>query len=144
MGSWDDPIFENGLTFNGDLDNGPKFDIIAFTFGNSYQGWLSDKSKNVTDLVFDSDLAAKKNQKLVISAKSDGGIARFLTVKGAKYEHLRIYIYSDPNQQKLEKRLIFYGFKQIGEPQNLKFRKIDLPKIPVRLFTFTYKSMQPI
>lgn len=144
MGSWDDPIHENGLTFNGDLDNGIKFNIIAFTFGDAYQEWLSDKSKNLIDLAFDSDVAARRKKELIISAPSEGGIARFLKIRGIQYEHLRIYIYTDPNQQKLAKTLVFYGFKQVGQPQNLKFRKIEFSKIPIQLFTFKYNSMKPI
>ena len=144
MGSWDDPIFENGFTFNGDLDRGNKFNIIAFTFGNAYQGWLSDKSNNVNSLASDAQAAAGRKKELIISAPQDGGIARFLNVRGAKYEHLRIYIYTDPTQQKLAKTLVFYGFKQVGQPQSLTFRKIGLSNIPIRLFTFKYNSMQAI
>lgn len=144
MGSWDDSIVENGFTFNGDLDRGIKFNIIAFTFGDAYQEWLSDKSKNVIDLAFDAKAASGRKKQLIISVTTVGGVANLLSARGAKHEHLRIYVYSDPNREKLAKTLAFYGFKQVGQPQSLRFRKIIFSEIPVQLFTYTYNQMEVI
>lgn len=154
MSSWDDPIFENGFTFDGNFDNGPKFVIKGFTFDNMHQGWLSDISKNAIDLSMDAKIATNKKKKLIISVTTTGGVAEVLNrAKRMGYEHLRIFIYSDTNREKLSKTLIFYGLKQVGQPQYLSLPKFNfgkkpveivLDKIPIQLFTFTYQSMNSV
>lgn len=136
-------FFNDSFKFECSLDRNHQLPMYEYTLGDKYFGWVSANSPNLDELVRDTVKRSKQGSTknpLVIAAPDAGGLARWLEV--VHDDTLRIFIYADKSAT-ANKTLVFHACKQVGEPEFVKFLGVVPLPIPVRMFTFSYGSMDP-